>query len=124
MASILEREANGRGDDRRRIAGVLWNRINKGMALQVDAAFLYTLGKGTFALTRKDLKTDSPYNTYTRKGLPPGAIGSPSMNSLIAAATPIKSDNLFYLADSDGVTHYSKTYQQHLIKKDAYIDSQ
>lgn len=124
MASILEREANGLGDDRRRIAGVLWNRITKGMALQVDAAFLYTLGKGTFALTRKDLKTDSPYNTYTRKGLPPGAIGSPSMNSLIAAATPIKSDNLFYLADSDGVTHYSKTYQQHLMKKGVYIDGQ
>ena len=123
MASILEREANDRGDDRRRIAGVLWNRITRGMALQVDAAFLYTLGKGTFALTRKDLKTDGPYNTYTRKGLPPTAIGSPSMNSLIAAATPIKSNNLFYLADSDGVTHYSKTYQQHLIKKDAYIDN-
>jgi len=121
MASILEREATGRGDDRKKISGVLWNRLSKNMALQVDVTFLYTIGKGTFDLTRKDLLSDSSYNTYTQKGLPPGPIGSPSLNSLIAAADPIKSDYLFYLADSDGVTHYSKTYQQHLIKKDAYI---
>lgn len=123
MASILEREDTSEGDDRRRIAGVLWNRLSRNMPLQVDVTFLYTVGKGTFDLTRKDLKSESAYNTYVNKGLPPTPIGSPSMNSLIAAVTPIKSDNLFYLADEYGVTHYSKTYQQHLIKKDAYIDN-
>lgn len=121
MASILEREASGVGDDRRRIAGVLWNRLSKGMALQVDATFLYTIGKSTFSLTTADLKSDSAYNTYVNKGLPPGPIGSPSLNALLAAATPIKSDYLFYLADSSGITHYSKTYQQHLDKKNVYI---
>lgn len=120
MASILEREANNT-EDRRMIAGVLWNRIGKGMALQVDATFLYTLGKGSFDLTKRDLMSDTPYNTYTHKGLPPGPIGSPSLDSLLAAATPIKSKYLFYLADSDGVTHYSVTYQQHLDKKVQYI---
>ncbi|MBI5004297.1 endolytic transglycosylase MltG [Candidatus Kaiserbacteria bacterium] len=123
MASILEREATGKGDDRQKIAGVLWNRLSKNMPLQVDVTFLYTVGKGTFDLTRQDLKSDSPYNTYTHKGLPPTPIGSPSMNAIEAAVDPIKSDYLFYLADENGVTHYSKTYQQHLIKKDAYIDN-
>lgn len=122
MASIIEREAD-REDDRKKISGVLWNRIAKGMALQVDVTFLYTIGKGTFDLTRTDLKSESAYNTYTHTGLPPGPIGSPSMSSLNATVNPIKSDYLFYLADSDGVTHYSKTYRQHLIKKDAYIDN-
>jgi len=121
MASIIEREAGPAGDDRRMISGVLWNRLTKGMALQVDVSFLYTVGKSTFDLTRKDLASDSAYNTYTHKGLPPTPIGSPSMNSLIAAVNPIKNDYIFYLADSSGVTHYSKTYTQHLIKKNTYI---
>lgn len=120
MASLLEREARNT-KDRRMIAGVLWNRIDRGMLLQVDAAFLYTLGKGTFDLTVADLQSDSPYNTYKYKGLPPGAIGSPSLDSLLAAATPTKSDYLFYLADNKHVTHYSKTYEEHLRKKRLYL---
>lgn len=122
MASILEKEANN-PQDRRMIAGVLWNRIRKGMPLQVDATFLYTLGKGSFQLTMKDLTSDSPYNTYRNKGLPPGPINSPSLDSLLDAATPTKSNYLYYLADSNGVTHYSATYQQHLSNKTIYIDS-
>jgi len=121
MASLLEREARTT-EDRRMIAGVLWNRLQKGMLLQVDAAFLYTLGKGTFQLTTKDLLTDSPYNTYRNPGLPPGPIGSPSLNSILAAVTPIKHDYLYYLADRYGVTHYSKTYAEHLRNKRKYID--
>ncbi len=120
MASILEREARI-PEDRRMISGVLWNRIDRKMALQVDATFLYTLGKSTFQLTMKDLTTDSPYNTYTNKGLPPGPIGSPSLDSIIAAANPTKNSYLFYLADNSGVTHYSKTYQEHLRKKALYL---
>lgn len=120
MASIIEREAH-KYDDRRMISGVLWNRLGKGMPLQVDVTFLYTLGKGTFQLTMKDLTTDSPYNTYTNKGLPPGPIGSPSLDSLEAAAYPTKNNYLFYLADNTGVTHFSKTYQEHLRKKRLYL---
>jgi UPF0755 protein len=124
MASILEREASGVGDDRRTISGVLWNRLARNMPLQVDVTFLYTIGKNSFELTKADLRSDSAYNTYTHTGLPPGPIGSPSLNALLAAATPIKSDYLFYLADSNGVTHYSKTYQQHLDKKHVYIGNE
>ncbi|HEY4513947.1 MAG TPA: endolytic transglycosylase MltG [Candidatus Paceibacterota bacterium] len=121
MASLLEREARNTRD-RRMIAGVLWNRLEKGMLLQVDAAFLYTLGKGTYELSTADLESDSPYNTYRYKGLPAGPIGSPSMDSLIAAVTPIDHDYLYYLADKKGVTYYSKSYAEHLRKKNLYIN--
>lgn len=120
MASILEREAYNT-KDRRMIAGVLWNRLSRGMLLQVDAAFAYTIGKGTFQLTIADLTSDSPYNTYKYKGLPPGAIGSPSLDSLLAAVTPIKSDYLYFLADHRGVTHYCKTYACQVANKERYF---
>lgn len=120
MASIIEREARNPAD-RRMISGVLWNRIQKGMALQVDVTFLYTIGKNTFQLTTADLKTDHPYNTYVNKGLPPGPIGSPSMDSIQAAIHPTPSKYLFYLADHSGVTHYSETYKQHLEYKRLYL---
>lgn len=120
MASLLEREARIMSD-RQMIAGVLWNRIGKNMPLQVDAAFLYTLGKSTFQLTTADLKSDSPYNTYVHKGLPPGPIGSPSLEAILAAATPTKNQYFYYLADKNGVTHYSKTYAEHLRNKARYL---
>lgn len=121
MASLLEKEARNY-DDRQMIAGVLWRRIKIGMALQVDAAFLYSLGYTTFDLTKADLAdTTDPYNTYVHKGLPPGAIGSPSMSSLKAAVNPIDKGYLFYLADSNHITHYSKTYEEHLRLKALYL---
>jgi UPF0755 protein len=110
MASILEREARNT-QDRQLIAGVLWRRIKLNMPLQADATFLYTLGKGSFDLTKADLKSDSPYNTYTHKGLPPTAIGSPSLDSIKAAANPIDKGYLYYMADNSGVTHYCKNYE-------------
>ncbi|OGG71289.1 hypothetical protein A3F27_02115 [Candidatus Kaiserbacteria bacterium RIFCSPHIGHO2_12_FULL_53_13] len=121
MASLLEREAKTM-EDRRMIAGVLWNRLNRGMLLQVDAAFLYSLGRNTYQLTTEDLASDSPYNTYRYKGLPPGPIGSPSMISLEAAVTPVKHDYLYYLADRNGKTYFSKTYAEHLRNKQRYVD--
>ncbi len=120
MASILEREAFNT-TDRRMIAGVLWHRLRLGMPLQVDATFAYTLGKGTFQLTMKDLTTPSPYNTYLNKGLPPTPIGSPSLDSLEAAADPIQNDYLFFLADHQGVTHYCKTYACQLANEAKYF---
>lgn len=120
MASIIEREARN-PDDRRMISGVLWNRIGKGMPLQVDVTFLYTIGKNTFQLTTEDLRSDNPYNTYVHKGLPPGPIGSPSLDSITAAIHPTPSKYLFYLADHSGVTHYSETYKQHLEYKRLYL---
>jgi len=120
MASILEREAYNT-TDRRMIAGVLWNRLGRGMPLQVDVTFAYTLGKGTFQLTKKDLTTPSPYNTYINKGLPPTPIGSPSLDSLLAALTPIKNDYLYFLADKHGITHYCKNYACQVANKAKYF---
>jgi UPF0755 protein len=120
MASILEREAYNT-TDRKLISGVLWNRIARGMPLQVDAVFAYTLGKGTFDLTMADLTSDSPYNTYKFKGLPPTPIGSPSLDSLEAAADPTPNDYLYFLADKRGVTHYCKTYSCQLANKARYF---
>lgn len=121
MASILEKEAFDY-EDRRRIAGVLWRRLEIGMPLQVDAAFSYSIGRTTFDLTTKDLvNKEDPYNTYANKGLPPGAIGSPSLSALKAAVTPIDEGYLFYLADRNYDTHYSKTYEEHLRKKALYL---
>ncbi len=120
MASIVEREAFNT-TDRRMIAGVLWNRINRHMALQADVTVIYATGNYTSAITRADLATTSPYNTYTHSGLPPGPIGSPSLDSLLSTVTPIKSKNLFYLAGADGVTHYSVTYAEHLMKEVLYL---
>lgn len=119
MASIIEREARN-PEDRRKISSVLWNRIRKDMALQVDVTFLYTIGKGTFQLTLKDLASDSPYNTYKHKGLPPTPIGSPSLDALDAAIHPAKTDFLFFLADHSGVTHFCKTYSCHQANKRRY----
>ena len=122
MASILERETHD-SEDRRMIAGVLWKRLERGMLLQVDATFRYTLGKGTFDLTGEDLESDDPYNTYVHKGLPPSPIGSPSLDSLLATVTPIESDYWFYLADENNVTYFSETYEEHLQKKRMYLGS-
>ncbi len=121
MASILEKEAHNHAD-RQKIAGVLWRRIKIDMALQVDAAFLYSIGRSTFTLTKEDLQNkDDPYNTYANKGLPPGPIGSPSLSSLKAAANPVDGGFLFYLADRNYVTYFSKTYEEHLRKKNLYL---
>lgn len=121
MASILEREARI-SEDRKMISGVLWNRIDRNMLLQVDAAFLYSVGRATFDLTLEDLlEKDDPYNTYVHKGFPPTPIGSPSLDSLKAAVTPREHGYFFYLADNTGVTHYSRTYEEHLVKKRRYL---
>lgn len=109
MASIVEREASNT-KDRQMIAGVLWNRIARNMPLQADVTLQYTLPKPDSQLTFADLANDSPYNTYVYPGLPPGPIGSPSLDSLLAAVTPTKSNYLYYLADSSGVTHYCATF--------------
>jgi UPF0755 protein len=120
MASLLEREAP-KTYDRRVIAGILWKRIKMGMPLQVDAVFPYIIGKNSYTLTKADLKTDSPYNTYTNKGLPPGPIANPGLDAILAAITPVSSDYLYYLSDSDGNMYYSATYSQHLAAKQKYL---
>lgn len=122
MASLLEKEANN-SRDRRLIAGILWRRIELGIPLQVDAVFPYIIGIGSHNLTRAQLQTDSPYNTYVNKGLPPGPITNPGVGAILDAVTPIETDYLFYLADRGGTTYYSVTYEQHLQNRNKHIGS-
>lgn len=120
MASLLEEE--GRTTEARRtIAGILWKRLDSGMPLQVDAPFEYIIGKNSFQLTAKDLTLDSPYNTYTHKGLPPGPITNPGLDSILAAVTPIKTPYFFYLSDVRGNMHYAATFAEHEANKQKYL---
>lgn len=121
MASIIEKESANDFTERKTISGILWNRIDIGMALQVDATFNYINGKNTFELSTDDLKIDSPYNTYLYPGLPAGPISNPSLDSIIAAVTPIDSNYFFYLHDRGGNVHYSRTFEQHKQNKFKYL---
>lgn len=121
MASIVEREARTT-ESRRTIAGILWRRLKIGMPLQVDAAFDYVNGKGTFDLTLDDLKIDSPYNTYKYRGLPPGPIGNPGVDSIWSTVNPIQTKYLYYLTDKNGVMHYAKTFDEHIKNKQKYLN--
>lgn len=120
MASLLEEEAKD-FEQRRMISGILWRRIEEKMPLQVDAVFPYIIGKNTFQLTRADLATDSPYNTYKYAGLPPGPISNPGLEAIEAALEPIESDYLFYLSDLDGEMHYAVNFDEHVANKRKYL---
>lgn len=120
MASLLEKEAKNK-EEAEIISGILWKRIANNRALQVDAPFLYTLGKGSAQLTRADLAKDGPYNTYTRKGLPVGPIGNPGVVMIEAAIYPKSSPYWYYLHGDDGKIRYATTYEEHLANKRKYI---
>lgn len=121
MASLIEKEAHD-FETMRLISSVLWNRIETGMPLQVDAVFLYINGKSTFELTRDDLATSSPYNTYEHVGLPPGPIASPGVRALRAALTPAETDYIFYLSDRAGNTYFARTFDEHKVNRRLYLD--
>ena len=120
MASLVEKEARST-EVRRVIAGILWNRLELGMSLQVDAVFGYIFNRETYSPSYEDLKVDSPYNTYTHTGLPPGPINNPGLDSLKAAITPIKTNYLYYLTDKNGVMHYATTYAEHQSNQRKYL---
>jgi UPF0755 protein len=120
LASIVEKEAAG-DKDRGIIAGILQNRINKGMRLQADATVGYIISKGREEIKPNDLKINSPYNTYLYKGLPPGPISNPGIESLMAAFAPTKSDYLYYIHDKNGVAHYAKTFEEHRKNIEKYL---
>lgn len=121
MASLLEKEGVT-FEDKRIISGILWKRIEIGMPLQVDAVFPYINGKNTYQLTLEDLKIDSPYNTYLYKGLPPGPIANPGLDSLKAAASPTASPYLFYLSDRHGEFYYARNFEEHKKNKQLYLN--
>lgn len=120
MASIVEKEA-ATARDRRIIAGILARRITIGMRLQVDAPFLYTLGKTSAQLTVEDLASDSPFNTYRFAGLPPSPIGNPGADAIAAVISPEVTPYLFYLSGPDGTMYYAKTFTEHKANKVKYL---
>jgi len=120
LASILEREANDE-QSMRIVVGILLTRLEIGMALQVDATFEYLLGKKSNELTEEDLEIDSPFNTYTNRGLPPAPIANPGLIALRAVLSPIETDYLYYLSDDSGEFHYSETFEKHKENKLKYL---
>ena len=113
MASIVEKET-GRAEERDRIAGVLVNRLRVRMALQADPTVIYGLGKSFDGNLKKvHLKTDGPYNTYMRRGLPPTPIALPGQASLRAALRPAQIDAFYYVSRGDGTSQFSRTLREH-----------
>ena len=126
LASIVEKET-GHGADRAQIAGVFNNRLRIGMALQTDPTVIYGMGAAYRGNIRKsDLQTDTPYNTYTRRGLPPGPIAMPGKAALWAAVQPAQTQALYFVAKGDGSGHsqfsntldeHNRAVRQHILKR-------
>lgn len=120
MASILEEEGSN-ADNRGNIASILWRRIEIDMPLQVDAAFHYVNGESTYELSLADLRIESPYNTYRNKGLPPGPISNPGLESLEAALNPIPNEYLYFLTDLSGDIYYAEDFEGHQTNRELYL---
>lgn len=113
MASIVEKET-GQKSERNMIAGVFVNRLRTGMLLQTDPTVIYGMGERFDGqIRKKDLLTDTPYNTYTRAGLPPTPIALPGLQSLQAALAPAKTPALYFVARGDGTSHFSDNLLDH-----------
>jgi UPF0755 protein len=113
LASIVEKET-GRADDRAMVAAVLTNRLRIGMRLQADPTVIYGLGTGFDGnLRKRDLLADTPYNTYTREGLPPTPIAMPGLASIEATLRPAQSEALYFVARGDGTSEFSRTLEDH-----------
>lgn len=113
MASIVEKET-GRADDRPLVAGVFVNRLRQGMLLQTDPSVIYGLGENFDGnLRKRDLLADTPYNTYTRPGLPPTPIAMPGLAALQAALQPPATEALYFVARGDGSSEFSRTLDEH-----------
>ncbi|MDR2508227.1 MAG: endolytic transglycosylase MltG [Candidatus Accumulibacter sp.] len=120
MASIIEKET-GRARERPMIASVFVNRLRKNMPLQTDPTVIYGIGEEFDGNLRKqDLLTDTPYNTYTRAGLPPTPIAMPGLASLRAALNPAKSTAFYFVARGDGSSQFSDTLEEHNRAVDRY----
>lgn len=134
LASILERETGrdvsaGSNDSKERleeerkvVAGIFYNRLLAGQALQSDATVNYVTGKKTASLSLDDTKIQSLYNTYLHAGLPPGPISNPSLSSLTAVFNPIKTDYYYFLhKQPSGEVVYSRTFNEHVQNKNRYL---
>jgi UPF0755 protein len=96
------------------VAAVFLNRLRDGMKLQADPTVIYGMGQSFDGnLRRRDLEADTPYNSYTRTGLPPTPIANPGLAALQATVNPADSDALYFVARGDGTSHFSRTLDEH-----------
>jgi UPF0755 protein len=115
LASIVELET-GRAEERPRIAAVFLNRLHGGMLLQTDPTVIYALkkaGRWDGNIRRPDLQLDSPYNTYRHAGLPPGPIGCPGREAILAVIDPAPTKELYFVSRNDGTHQFSETLAEH-----------
>ena len=119
LASLIEKET-GLDSERKIISSVFHNRLRKNMRLQTDPTVIYAMEKFDGNIRKRDLKIDSPYNTYRYKGLPPGPIANPGLKSIVAAISPIKSDHLYFVSRQDGSHHFSSTLIEHNLAVQKY----
>ncbi len=123
LASIVEKET-GRASDRPMIAGVFANRLRIGMMLQTDPTVIYGLGDAFDGnLRKRDLQTDTPWNTYTRAGLPPTPIAMPGKPALLAAVRPAAGKALYFVARGDGTSEFSASLEEHNRAVNKYLRS-
>lgn len=120
LASIIEREVQS-AEDMKIVAGIFLSRLEIGMPLQADSTISYYLGKTSAELTIDDLKTDEPFNTYTRVGLPPGPISNPGLNAIEAVVHPTETNYLYFLTADDGTVIYAATFDEHVANKWRYL---
>jgi UPF0755 protein len=122
LASIVEKET-GVGSERARVAGVFVSRLRKGMRLQADPTVIYGIGETYDGDIRsRDLVTDTPYNSYTRAGLPPTPISLPGRDAIIAATHPQENGEIYFVATGNGGHHFSKTLEEHNEAVKAYLE--
>jgi UPF0755 protein len=122
LASIVELET-ARAEERPRIAAVFLNRLRKGMLLQTDPSVIYALkkaGRWDGNIRREDLQIDSPYNTYRRAGLPPGPIGCPGRDAILAVLAPALTRDLYFVSRNDGTHEFSENLAEHNRAVDRY----
>ena len=112
MASVIEKEAVSQ-EDKPLISSVFHNRLRLGMPLQSDPTAVYGVRAFSGKVTKADIKRESPYNTYLKKGLPPGPIGNPGAESIRAALFPAKTNYLYFVARRDGTHQFSRTLDEH-----------
>ncbi len=112
LASLIEKET-GKDSERKQISSVFHNRLKKNMRLQTDPTVIYAIENFDGNIRKRDLKIDSPYNTYRYKGLPPGPIASPGLKAIVAALYPVKTENLYFVSRQDGSHQFSATLNEH-----------
>lgn len=121
IASLIEKEVSGE-KDMKIVSGILWQRLEIGQALQLDATLSYVLNDNKTSHSQEETEINSPYNTYRNKGLPPGPIANPGFTAIKAAVYPAKTEYNYFLTTKEGKIIYSRTFEEHKLNKAKYLN--